>query len=167
MSTPGLFRRHARPVRLLASLTVAIPLIIASTTVAIADTGGITQQSPSQGATLVGTAFGDQLKVSGAVGAVTFTQTSGADSVAVSSSGQVSAAATLAAGTYPAAGTDSDANGDTGIWTYTLNVLTQAPSGFSGTVVDVYQSEYGVSQQLGQGSGLPTVSTYRQEISQL
>lgn len=167
MRMPGLHLRPPRPVTLLACLVVAVPMVLASSTAASAASGTITQKSPSQGATLVGTGFSDQLEVSGATGTVTFVQTGGADSLAVSSSGQVSAAATLAAGTYTASGTDSDANGDTGAWSYTLNVLEPAPSGFATTVVNVYQSEYAVAQQLGQGSGLPSVSAYQQQVSQL
>jgi hypothetical protein len=166
MRMSGSRLRPTRLATLLACLAVAVPVIFTASA-ASADTGTISQSSPTQGGTLVGTAFSDQLQVSGATGTVTYVQTDGSASVTVSSSGQVSAPASLSAGSYTADGTDSDANGDTGTWTYTVNVLQPAPSGFTTTVVNVYQSEYTVAQQLGQGSALPTISNYQQKVSDL
>jgi hypothetical protein len=167
MRTSGSFLRPIRLVTVLACLAVVVPVIFASSVAASAATGTITQANPTQSATLVGTAFTDQLQVSGATGTVTYAQTDGSDSVKVSSSGQVSAAASLAAGTYTAKGTDSDTGGDAGTWNYTLTVLQQAPSGFANTIVNVYQSEYAVAQQLGQASALQSVSSVQQAVSQL
>ncbi|HEY5272041.1 MAG TPA: HD domain-containing phosphohydrolase [Acidimicrobiales bacterium] len=66
--------------------------------------------------------FTDQLATSGQNGAVTFVTTSANAHLVVSSSGAITTAGTLAAGTYPVSGTDSDAYGDSGAWTYTLTV---------------------------------------------
>jgi hypothetical protein len=166
MRMPGSHLRPTRLVTLLACLAVAVPVIFTASA-ASADAGTITQTNPTQGAALGGTAFTDQLQVTGATGTVTYVQTGGSDNVTVSSSGAVSAPGTLSAGTYTASGTDSDTGGDTGTWTYTLTVLQPAPSGFANTMVNVYQSEYAVDQQLGQGSALQSVSAYQQQVSQL
>jgi hypothetical protein len=129
--------------------------------------GSLTQAAPLQGDVMVGNAFADQLQVTGATGTVTFTQTDGSANITVSSSGQLSAAGSLAAGTYSASGTDVDSNNDTGTWTYSLNVLQPAPSGYGDTLVSIYQSVYSVAQQLGQSSSAEPVSQYQQSVSQL
>jgi hypothetical protein len=82
----------------------------------------ITQAAPTSGSTTTGTAFTSQLEVSGSVGTVTFTQSTGKTHLTISSSGAVSTTGTLAAGTDTAAGTDKDTYGDTGTWSYTLVV---------------------------------------------
>ena len=73
-------------------------------------------------------AFTQQVKVTGAIGAVTFVQTSGAPTLLVSSTGLVSTSGALAAGSYVVSGTTSDSSGDTGAFTFSLNVgaLTQS-----------------------------------------
>ncbi|MGH9108674.1 MAG: beta strand repeat-containing protein [Acidimicrobiales bacterium] len=87
----------------------------------------ITQGAPTAGTTTTAGsgAFTDQLATSGNVGAVTYTETHSADStdVVVSSSGAVTTKGTLAAGTYTVSGTDGDAYGDTGGWSYILTVI--------------------------------------------
>jgi len=70
---------------------------------------------------------------------VSFVQSSAAvTGVSVSPTGLVAGASTLAVGSYTISGTDSDTSGDSGTWTYTLNVGTaQAPlvvSSVTGTV---------------------------------
>jgi major membrane immunogen (membrane-anchored lipoprotein) len=82
----------------------------------------ITQLAPASATTAAGEGFTGQLEVSGSRGTVTFTQSNGAPSVKISSSGKVSTPATLAAGTYKATGSDSDTHGDTGIWSFALTV---------------------------------------------
>ena len=90
----------------------------------------ITQIAPTTATTATGKAFSGRLEVSGSRGTVTYAQSSGAPDLTVSSSGAVSAPATLAAGTYTATGTVKDTFGDTGTWSFTLTVtankLTQA-----------------------------------------
>lgn len=164
MHKPGLRRRWHRAGGILTGLAV-IGAILGPVPAASASEA-ITQVAPLGGVTLVGQAFTGQLQVSGATGSVTFAQLTGSGTIAVSSTGAVSAPGTVAAGTYSATGTDSDASGDSGTWAYTLNVLAPAPSGFSATVVSIYQSEYGVAQQLGRGSSLQPVSQYQQTVSQ-
>ena len=83
----------------------------------------LTQGAPDKATTTTGEAFTGQLQTAGAHGAVTYAQSAGGLDLKVSSSGQVSAAATLPAGTYRAAGTARDSLGDTGDWSFTLTVL--------------------------------------------
>ena len=166
MRTECLHRHHNRLVAIVTGLAVGAWTLMAPAGPASASGGTLTPGRPSQGTALVGSAFSDQLQVSGATGTVTFAQTTGSASVAVSGSGQVSASASLAAGTYSASGTDSDAGGDTGTWTYNLSVLAPAPAGFANTIVGVYQSEYAVLQQLGQASAAQPVSQLQQTVSQ-
>jgi len=82
----------------------------------------LTQIAPATATTTMGKAFTDQLKTSGGTGTVTYAQSTGSPDLKVSSSGAVSAPATLAAGTYKAAGTARDSLGDTGTWSFTLTV---------------------------------------------
>jgi hypothetical protein len=166
MRTLCVQRHHNRLVAIVTGLAVVAWTLVAPVGPASASAGTLTQGAPTQGSLLEGSAFSDQLQVSGATGTVTFAQTTGSDSVAVSGSGQVSASASLAAGMYSASGTDSDLGGGTGTWTYTLNVLAPAPSGFANTIVGVYQSEYAVLQQLGQASAAQPVSQLQQTVSQ-
>jgi hypothetical protein len=83
----------------------------------------LTQLAPASATTTTGKAFSGQLKVSGAHGVVTYAQSGGAPHLVVSSSGRISAAATLVAGTYKATGTARDALGDTGKWSFDLTVV--------------------------------------------
>jgi len=82
----------------------------------------LNQIAPATATTTMGKAFTDQLKTSGGTGTVTYAQSIGAPDLKASSSGKVSAPATLAAGTYKATGTDKDTYGDTGTWSFTLTV---------------------------------------------
>ena len=82
----------------------------------------LTQVAPTSATTTLGKAFSGQLEASGSHGTVTYTQTTGASRLTISSSGKVSAPATLAAGTYQATGTVKDTSGDTGTWSFTLTV---------------------------------------------
>ena len=86
--------------------------------------GTIVQVAPTS-ATLKTTqtpGYSDQLVLSGNFGATTFTQTSGAPSLLVSSTGLVNSSGTLIAGTYRVKGTTSDPYGDVGTFVYTLSV---------------------------------------------
>ena len=74
-----------------------------------------------------GGSFADQLNVSGARGTVDYVVTASNPHVNVTPSGLVetvgaTVGAPLAVGTYTVSGTDSDAYGDTGTWSYTLTV---------------------------------------------
>ncbi|HQT99981.1 MAG TPA: hypothetical protein PLG60_05700 [Acidimicrobiales bacterium] len=94
-----------------------------------ATAGALTQTAPLSGATSVSAsaAFTATMLVTGASGAVTFTQHSPGSNLSVSSTGVVTTKKSLAAGVYTATGTTSDALGDTGVFSYTLTVgaLTQ------------------------------------------
>jgi hypothetical protein len=160
------YRHHLKSLAVFTGLAMLTNALVAPATRASAGTN-IVQVNPLQGVVLNGTAFTDQLQVTGGTGAVTFAQATGSANVAVSSSGQVSAASTLSPGTYSASGTDSDGSGDTGTWSYTLNVLQPAPPGFANTMVNIYQSEVSVAQQLSQDPALEPVSQYQQALSQL
>ena len=102
----------------------------------------IAQASPTGGSTTVDNSksFTDQLSVTGNNGAVTYTQVSTTSAlVAVNATGAVSVSGVLAVGTYTVSGTDADASGDTGTFSYVLTVgpstIAQAsPTGGSTTV---------------------------------
>ncbi len=128
----------------------------------------ITQLAPATATIKAGKAFSGQLKVSDSHGTVTYAQSSGAPSVTVSSSGKVSAPATLAAGTYKATGTDRDSLGDTGIWSFALTVtankITQlAPATATIKAGKAFSGQLKVSDSHGtvtyaQSSGAPSVT---------
>ena len=89
----------------------------------------LTQSSPTT-ATVTPSAsasFTSQIAVTGGVGTLTFTQSRGAPSLVVSSSGAVTTSAALVAGTYVASGRVSDASGDSGTFTVTLTVASPTP----------------------------------------
>jgi FecR protein len=90
------------------------------------------QGSPTSATVADGAGYSGQLTVTNATGTVSYTETASAHSsdVVVDSSGAISAAPALAAGTYTVSGTDSDAAGDSGTWSFTLTV------GSCGTVVE-------------------------------
>jgi hypothetical protein len=91
----------------------------------------ITQTAPTSAAVkltqLAG--FKTQLNVTGNLGTVTYTEATSADSgdVLVSATGQVTAKSTLAVGTYTVSGTVTDAYGDSGTWSFTLQVMHLSP----------------------------------------
>ena len=86
-----------------------------------AASGTITQSPPLSGTVTAGNPFTDQLNTNG-VSPVTFSVTTSSPAFTVSSSGAVSAPDTLMVGSYAVSGTDSDAFGNAGNWTYTLHV---------------------------------------------
>ncbi len=108
--------------------------------------GTIVQDAPTS-ATLKTTqtsSFNTQLMVSGNFGTTTFTQSSGAPNLLVSSTGIVTANGQLPAGTYSASGTTSDTSGDVGVFSFSIlvgaitqnspttgSVTTDASSSFS------------------------------------
>ena len=103
----------------------------------------IAQASPTAGSTFVDSSstFTSQLNVTGANGAVTYTQSSSDSTLlSVNSTGAVSVTGLLVAGTYTVKGTDSDASGDTGNWTYALSVgastIAQAQPNTGATSID-------------------------------
>jgi hypothetical protein len=82
----------------------------------------LAQLGPSIASTTTGRAFLARVRLSGSHGSVTFSQSSGAPQLKISSSGVLSAAGTLAAGTYTAKGSARDAFGDAGSWSFKLRV---------------------------------------------
>ena len=89
----------------------------------------LTQSSPTT-ATIVPSAsatYTSQIAVTGGVGTVTFTQTRGAPSLVVSSTGMVTTSAALSPGNYVASGTTSDASGDSGTFSLTVTVASPTP----------------------------------------
>jgi len=109
----------------LSFLTLTFAILVASAPVASADGSTIAQAQPTTGAiTTTGSAgFHDQLNVTGANGAVTYTQSSSSSPLlSVNSTGVVSVSGVLAAGSYTVSGTDSDTALDSGTWSYILTV---------------------------------------------
>ncbi len=84
--------------------------------------GRLAQVTPVKASTVTGRSFTGLLKFFGQHGKLTYTQSSGAPYLRVSSSGAISAAGTLAAGTYKATGSAKDSFGDSGSWSFSLKV---------------------------------------------
>lgn len=123
------------------------------------DVGVLIQSSPTTATVKAsGSAtYQQQLAVSGATGAVTFSQSTGSPSLAVSSSGLITSSGALAAGTYPVTGTATDAAGDKGTFKFTLAVgslVQRAPTAATVTTTDSAT----FSQQLSVGANLGAVS---------
>ncbi len=98
--------------------------------------------------------FSGQVTTTNNAGAVTYTQTSGAPDLVVSASGVVTTSGPLAVGTYSASGTSLDAAGNTGAFSYTIDVgvliqssPTSATAKVSGTAA--YQQQLAVSGSTG------------------
>jgi major membrane immunogen (membrane-anchored lipoprotein) len=101
--------------------------------------------------------FSNQLNVSGNNGTVTYVQTGGTPQLLVSSSGLVTTSGALAAGTYNAKGTMSDASGDVGKFTFALTVGTlvqRAPT--SGTTSTTGSPTYRAQLDVGANFGAVT-----------
>ncbi len=128
--------------------------------------GTISQSSPTGGSVTAGSALSDQLVVTGNNGAVSFTQTTGTPHVTVSGSGAVSAPGSLPVGTYRAAGTDTDALGDTGSWSFVLavtrNTLLQgAPLSATVSHGAGYSGQLTVGNPVANGGLITWVTTVR------
>ncbi len=91
--------------------------------------GSLVQRAPTASSiTTTGSlTFTQQLSVGANFGTETFVQTTGTPNLLVSSSGLVTTGGTLAAGTYKATGTVTDATGDVGTFTFTLTVVKTPP----------------------------------------
>ncbi|MGA7834586.1 MAG: InlB B-repeat-containing protein [Acidimicrobiales bacterium] len=91
----------------------------------------ITQTSPTSGSTssvASGSYAPGSITVAHSVGAVTFVTTTTSPGLSVSGGGLITTTGSLVPGTYTVSGTDSDAKGDTGTWTYTLTVTAVGKS---------------------------------------
>jgi len=97
-----------------------------TTTTVSAGAGVIHQLPPVGGTTEVDRSIGFRAAVQTDVGStgtdVLFVTTNGVSGLSVSPSGGVSVTNPLSVGTYTVSGTDSDLEGDTGTWSYTLVV---------------------------------------------
>ena len=84
----------------------------------------IIQTAPTTGTvtTTGSAAFTDHLNTTGSVGKRSFVKTGGGTGLTVSFGGKIATIGTLAAGSYTATGTVTDAFGDAGPFTYTLTV---------------------------------------------
>jgi hypothetical protein len=85
----------------------------------------LTQGSPTSATVAYGAGYsGHSLTVTDAIGTVSYTEATSVDSteVVASGTGAISAATSLAPGTYAVGGGDSDTNGDTGTWTFSLTL---------------------------------------------
>jgi major membrane immunogen (membrane-anchored lipoprotein) len=124
-----------------------------------AKVGVLLQSSPTTAAVKVsGLAnYSGQLSVTGASGAVTYVQTRGTPSLLVSATGLVTASGSLVAGTYVATGTESDAIGDKGTFTLTLNVgalVQRLPT--TATITTVKSSTFSEQLSVGANRGAET-----------
>jgi hypothetical protein len=86
----------------------------------------LTQSSQTSAIVAYGAGYnGHSLTVTNSTGTVSYTEATSTDStdVVVSGTGAISAATSLAPGTYTVGGDDSDTNDDTGTWTFSLTVV--------------------------------------------
>ena len=99
--------------------------------------GALVQRAPTAATVSApnSSTFTQQLSVGANLGAITYLQTSGTPSLTVSSTGLVATSGALAAGTYRATGTVSDATGDTGTFTFALTVTPPPPAAPIATMV--------------------------------
>ena len=81
--------------------------------------------------------FSDQMAIAGDAQAITYVQASGHPALSVSSTGLVTTSGALVAGQYTAAGTSSDANGNTGTFSFTLIVGAMKQEAPTSTSVSV------------------------------
>lgn len=84
----------------------------------------LVQTSPTSSTTTTdnSSAFTGSLTVSGATGAVTYVTVTSSPSLSVSAQGKIASTGPLATGNYTVSGTDSDLQGDTGTWVFSLTV---------------------------------------------
>jgi hypothetical protein len=119
--------------------------------------GPITQIAPLSGTVAPGTASSTQLAVNGNSGATSFVQSSAAVAgIAVSPTGLVTGASSLAAGSYTVSGTDSDVSGDSGTWTFTLSVGTAQSALTLTSVTGKVGTSLSLATSGGSGSGALT-----------
>jgi len=132
-----------------------------------ASTTTLLQVAPTSATVAYGAGYSAQLAVTGGTGAVTFTEATSKDAadVVVNSSGGVSAATSLTPGLYTVGGTDEDAAGDTGTWSFALTVATTTivqTSPTSGTVTTATSMRF--TSQLAVTGNTATV-TYAETVS--
>jgi hypothetical protein len=102
------------------SLTVTSPSSSApGSTLSLVQTSPTTEtvQNTASGVFTAGS-----IAVQNSIGAVTLVTTASSPDLTVSASGLIATTGTLSLGTYIDSGTDSDAHGDTGSWSFTLTV---------------------------------------------
>lgn len=130
--------------------------------------GSISQDAPSSAtiSSASSSGFTDQLATSGQAGAVLFTTSSTTPGLQVSSAGAVSTTGALTDGTYTASGADSDSFGDTGSWTYTLNVEDD-PGAPTGATATARVTSISVAFQAPTDGGGATSLTYDVECTPL
>ncbi len=116
--------------------------------------GLLSPSTPTAVSVAASATFTGQITTTNNSGAVTYTQTSGTPALVVSSTGAVTTSGPLAVGTYTAAGTDVDAAGNTGTFSFTLDVgvliqssPTSATSKVSGTTA--YKQQLAVTGSTG------------------
>jgi hypothetical protein len=128
-------------------------------TVFAVESGALIQGSATSASRANGAGYSGELYVTSGTGNVTYTETTSAAStqVVVGSSGAITAATTLAPGSYSVSGTDQDQGSDSGTWTFALTVtaLVLAQSSPSAATVT---NNAGYSGQLAVSNGLGTVS---------
>lgn len=122
--------------------------------------------APTSGAVTVpaSATFTGQLTVAGDSQAISYVQTSGSPDLTVSSTGLVETSGALTAGLYTATGTSSDADGNTGTFSFTLSVGAMkqvAPTSTSSTVAAAatFSVQLAVSGSVGTASYVQTSGT--------
>ena len=84
----------------------------------------LVQTSPTTGTATTGnsSAYTGSLAVSFATGAVTYLTVTSSPALSVTAQGNITASGPLVTGTYTVSGSDSDSQGDTGTWVFSLTV---------------------------------------------
>ena len=124
----------------------------------------LTQAAPTSASVPVSgsAAFTDQLALTHTNGALTYTVTTPAPGISVSSGGAISTTATLAAGVHTVSGTDADADGDSGTWSFPLTVtastITQAAP-TTGSVTNTASSSFTAHLAVSGANGTPVYTT--------
>ena len=83
----------------------------------------LVQAAPLSGSVTAGTAYNGQLAVTGSSGTMSYVTNVTSPDVSVSGTGAVTSPGTTPPGTYTVSGTDSDAIGDTGAWSFAVLVV--------------------------------------------
>jgi predicted secreted protein len=134
-------------------------------TVFAVQAGALIQGSVTSATRANGAGYSGELFVTSGTGNVTYTETASSASteVVVSSSGAITAAATLVPGTYSVSGTDVDQGSDNGTWAFALTVTALVLAQSSPNAATV-TNNVGYSGQLAVSNGLGTVS-YTETVS--
>lgn len=125
------------------------------------DSTSIPQTAPTAATIGAGRGYSGQLEGTDPYGAIAYTTTTPNASLTVSPTGAITASTTVPPGSYTASGTDDDAFGDTGTWSFTLTVTAIAlhQSGATTASVAAGHRYAGTALSVPDAFGTPTFTT--------